>query len=159
MRKCLRAWAVFGLLLPALVTAQDFPSKPVTILCWSEPGSPVDYYARIMARLMTRELGQNVVVENRTGADGVIAVNQLLKQPADGYTLLANTTSLATLASEATATFKIDDLQMIARSQLDPYGLVVPASPMNTSSEARSSRHRASEVCKFGRMPLLTPTS
>lgn len=128
MRKCLRVWAVFGLLLPALVTAQDFPSKPITILCWSEPGSPVDYYARIMARLMTRELGQNVVVENRTGADGVIAVNQLLKQPADGYTLLANTTSLATLASEATATFKIDDLQMIARSQLDPYGLVVPAS-------------------------------
>ena len=71
MRKCLRVWAVFGLLLPALVTAQDFPSKPITILCWSEPGSPVDYYARIMARLMTRELGQNVVVENRTGADGV----------------------------------------------------------------------------------------
>jgi tripartite-type tricarboxylate transporter receptor subunit TctC len=78
--------------------AQDYPSRPITILCWSEPGSPVDYYARIMSRLMTRELGQNVVVENRTGADGVIAVNQLLKQPADGYTLLANTTSLATLA-------------------------------------------------------------
>ena len=70
--------------------AQDFPNRPITILCWSEPGSPVDYYARIMARLLTRELGQNVVVENRTGADGVIAVNQLLKQPADGYTLLTS---------------------------------------------------------------------
>ncbi len=110
-----------------LALAQDYPARPVTILCWSEPGSPVDYYARIMARLMTRELGQNVVVENRTGGDGVIAVNQLLKQPADGYTLLANTISLAALASEPTATFKPEDLQMIARSQLDPYGLVVPA--------------------------------
>ena len=114
--------------LPALAAAQDFPNRPITILCWSEAGSPVDYYARIMAKLLTRDLGQNVVVENRTGADGIIAVNQLLKQPADGYTLLANTISLAALASEPTAPFKPDDLQMIARSQLDPYGLVVPAS-------------------------------
>ena len=128
MRKfiCSFAALVIALTLPLFAVAQDYPNKPITILCWSEPGSPVDYYARIMARLLTRELGQNVVVENRTGADGVIAVNQLLKQPADGYTLLANTTSLATLASEPTATFKPDDLQMVARSQLDPYGLVVP---------------------------------
>ena len=125
--------AVFA---PAITAAQDYPSKPVTILCWSEPGSPVDYYARIMARLMARELGQNIVVENCTGADGLIAVNQLLKQPADGYTIMANTTSLATLVSEPTATFKPDDLQMIVRSQLDPYGLVVPASiPFKTIDE------------------------
>jgi tripartite-type tricarboxylate transporter receptor subunit TctC len=138
MRKARQIIAAGALLLTALTPAiaQDYPSRPITILCWSEPGSPVDYYARIMARLMTRELGQNVVVENRTGADGVIAVNQLLKQPADGYTLLANTTSLATLASEPTANFKADDLQMIARSQLDPYGLVVPASiPFKTIDE------------------------
>ncbi len=113
----LKYWiALLVFALPQISAAQDFPVKPITILCWSEPGSPVDFYARIMARLLTRELGQNVVVENRTGADGLIAVNQLLKQPADGYTLLANTTSLATLASERTATFKPDDLQMVARS-------------------------------------------
>ena len=64
--------------LPALAAAQDFPNRPITILCWSEAGSPVDYYARIMAKLLTRDLGQNVVVENRTGADGIIAV---LKSP------------------------------------------------------------------------------
>ncbi len=136
MHKLIQVLAAFALLLPALAAAQDYPTKPITILCWSEAGSPVDFYSRIMARLLTRELGQNVVVENRTGGDGVIAVNQLLRQPADGYTLLANTTSLATLASEPTAPFKPDDLQMIARSQLDPYGLVVPASiPFKTIDE------------------------
>jgi tripartite-type tricarboxylate transporter receptor subunit TctC len=136
MHKTIRTLAALVLALPLLAAAQDYPNKPLTILCWSEPGSPVDYYARIMARLLTRELGQNVVVENRTGADGIIAVNQLLKQPADGYTLLANTISLAALASEPTATFKPDDLQLIARSQLDPYGLVVPASiPFKTIDE------------------------
>lgn len=136
MHKAIRGLAGLALLLPLLCAGQEYPNKPITILCWSEAGSPVDIYARIMARLLGRELGQNIVVENRTGADGLIAVNQLLRQPADGYTIMANTTSLATLASEASATFKPEDLQLIARSQLDPYGLVVPASiPFRTIDE------------------------
>ena len=77
MRKFMRWFTALALALPLFAAAQDYPNKPITILCWSEAGSPVDFYARIMARLLTRELGQNVVVENRTGADGVIAVNQL----------------------------------------------------------------------------------
>ena len=74
--------------------AQDFPTKPITMLCWSEAGSPVDFYARTMARLITRELGQNVVVENRTGADGIIMINAMLRAPADGHTIAANTLTL-----------------------------------------------------------------
>ena len=107
--------------------AQDFPTRPITMLCWSEAGSPVDLFARVMAKLMAKELGQNVVVENRTGADGVIMVNQMLKAPADGHTIAANTLTLTTIITEPAATFKLNELQMIARSQLDPYSLVVPA--------------------------------
>lgn len=107
--------------------AQDFPTRPITMLCWSEAGSPVDLFARVMAKLMAKELGQNVVVENRTGADGMIMVNQMLKAPADGHTIAANTLTLATIITEPAATFKLNELQMIARSQLDPYSLVVPA--------------------------------
>lgn len=106
---------------------QEYPVRPITLLCWSEAGSPVDLFARVMAKLMAKELGQNVVVENRTGADGVIMVNQLLKAPADGYTVAANTLTLAAIITEPTATFRLNELQMIARSQLDPYSLVVPA--------------------------------
>jgi len=112
----------------ACAQAQDYPAKPITMLCWSEAGSPVDVYARTMARLLTRELGQNVIVENRTGADGIIMVNALLRAPADGYTIASNTLTLATLFSESAATFKPDDLQLLARSQIDPYGLLVPTS-------------------------------
>lgn len=111
-----------------LAHAQEFPSKPITMLCWSEAGSPVDGYARIMARLLTRELGQNVIVENRTGADGIIMINAMLRAPADGHTVAANTLTLATLFSEPNAGFKPDDLQMLARGQVDPYGLLVPSS-------------------------------
>lgn len=108
--------------------AQEYPTKPITLLCWSEAGSPVDVYARTLARLMTRELGQNVIVENRTGADGIIMVNAMLRAPADGYTLAANTLTLATLFSQPQAGFKPDDLHMLVRSQVDPYGVLVPSS-------------------------------
>ena len=111
-----------------LAHAQTYPSKQVTILCWSAAGSPVDIYARTLAKLLTPELGQNVVVENRTGGSGIVMVNTLVRGPADGYTIAANTLSLATLFSEKTAQFKVEDLQMVARSQIDPYGLIVHTS-------------------------------
>ena len=115
--------------LPWCAQAQsDYPQKPITLLCWSEAGSPVDVYARTMARLLTRELGQNVIVENRTGADGIIMIHAMLRAPADGYTLAANTLTLATLFGQPQANFKPDDLHMLARSQVDPYGLLVPSS-------------------------------
>ncbi len=122
------ACAVLLLTLPAVALAQDYPARTITLLCWSEAGSPVDLFARVMAKLLTKELGQNVIVENRTGADGIIMVNQLLKAPADGYTIASNTLTLASLFGEPNANFKPDDLQMITRSQIDPYGLIVPAS-------------------------------
>jgi len=112
--------------IPAL--AQSWPVRPVTMLVWSAAGSPVDIYGRTLARLLTAELGQNVVVENRTGGSGIVMVNSLVRAPADGYTIAANTLSLATLFSEKTAQFRLDDLQMVARSQIDPYGLIVHAS-------------------------------
>lgn len=121
---------------PSTNSGRGYPVKPITMLCWSEAGSPVDVYARNIARLMTRELAQNVIVENRTGADGIIMVNAMLRAPADGYTIAANTLTLATLFSEPTAGFKPDDLQMLVRGQIDPYGLLVPSSiPFKTIDE------------------------
>lgn len=120
--------ALAAVLMMGNVQAQQYPARPVTILCWSAAGSPVDLYARIMAKLLSAELGQNVVVENRTGGSGIIMVNTLIRAPADGYTIAANTITLATLFSEPTAGFKPEDLQMISRSQVDPYGLIVHTS-------------------------------
>src|SRR5258705_8760968 len=125
---CAIASALLLLTLTPFTFAQEYPVRPVTMMCWSEPGSPVDLFARMMAKLLTKELGQNVIVENRTGADGIIMVNQLIKAPPDGYVIAANTLTRASLFSEPNANFKPDDLQMITRSQIDPYGLIVPAS-------------------------------
>jgi tripartite-type tricarboxylate transporter receptor subunit TctC len=120
----------------ASAAAQQFPARPVTLLCWSAAGSPVDVYARVLAKLLSTELGQNVVVDNRTGGSGIVMVNTLLRAPADGYTIAANTITLAALFGEPNVTFKPDDLQMLARSQIDPYGLIVHTStPFRTIDE------------------------
>jgi tripartite-type tricarboxylate transporter receptor subunit TctC len=112
----------------ALAGAQSYPTKPITILCWSAPGSPVDLYARVMAKLLAAELGQNVVVDNRTGGSGIVMVNALLRAAPDGYTIAASTITLAALFGEPNVTFHPQDLQMIARSQVDPYGIVAHVS-------------------------------
>jgi tripartite-type tricarboxylate transporter receptor subunit TctC len=123
-------------LATAAAGAQQYPARPVTLLCWSAAGSPVDVYARVLARLLSSELGQNVVVDNRTGGSGIVMVNTLLRAPADGYTIAANTITLAALFGEPNVTFKPDELQMIARSQIDPYGPIVHAStPFRTIDE------------------------
>jgi tripartite-type tricarboxylate transporter receptor subunit TctC len=98
------------------------------VLCWSAAGSPVDIYARVLGKLLAAELGQNVVVENRTGGSGIVMVNALIRAPADGYTIAANTITLSAMFGEPNVTFKPDDLQMIARSQVDPYGIIAHTS-------------------------------
>ena len=125
-----------ALLAGGALHAQQYPSRPITLLCWSAAGSPVDLYARMLAKLLAPELGQNVIVENRPGGSGAIVVNLMLKAPADGYTIAANTTTLAALFSEPQTSFKPEDLQMIARSQVDPYGLLAHTStPFRTLDE------------------------
>jgi len=116
--------------------AQQYPSKTITMLCWSAAGSPVDFYARVMAKLLAAEFGQNVIVENRTGGSGIAMVNTLLRAAPDGYTIAANTITLSTMFGEPNVTFKPDDLQMVARSQVDPYGIVAHVStPFRTIEE------------------------
>lgn len=65
-----------------------WPSKPIRWLVPFPPGSPPDLVSRLMASLLSGPLGQPLVVENKPGAIGMVAVGELLRQPADGYTLM-----------------------------------------------------------------------
>ncbi len=69
------------------VAAQSYPVKPVRILT-CEAGGTCDLSARMVAQALTERLGQQIVVENRGAASGLVAVQSLLNAPADGYTLL-----------------------------------------------------------------------
>lgn len=68
--------------------AQDWPQKPVRIIVPFPPGGNADGQARIVAQRFNETFGQQFVVENRVGAGGVLAVEAVVRAPADGYTLL-----------------------------------------------------------------------
>ncbi len=84
-------------LLACNASAQSFPSKPITIIVGSSPGSTTDGLARAMGLQFTKETGQPVIVDNRAGAFGGIAAQAVARAAPDGYTLFitTNTTQAA----------------------------------------------------------------
>ncbi|TFZ05718.1 tripartite tricarboxylate transporter substrate binding protein [Ramlibacter henchirensis] len=87
----------FLLLLTFAVGAAhaQFPNKPIRLILSTSPGGGADVTARLIAPKLSEGLGQNVVVENRPGASGMIAGEYVARQPADGYTILLDITTHA----------------------------------------------------------------
>jgi tripartite-type tricarboxylate transporter receptor subunit TctC len=81
--------AALGLPLP--VRAEDFPSRPITIIVPYTPAGPVDTTARLVAQEIAADLHQPVVVENRPGGSGIIGTNAVARATPDGYTLVFGT--------------------------------------------------------------------
>lgn len=74
-------------LLPTLAFSQAWPTKqPIKLVAVFPPGGSVDQVSRIIAPVLSQQLGQSVVVENKGGASGVIGTASVLSAPADGYT-------------------------------------------------------------------------
>ena len=87
-----------SLVLPSLMAsaqAQTYPTKPVRFVSAFAPGGPVDVVARIVGQKLGETWGQQVLIENRAGAAGNIGSAYVAKQPADGYTVLVNSSSFA----------------------------------------------------------------
>ena len=78
------------LLMSSVAMAQDYPSKPVTVIVPFSAGGPTDQVARQLAARFAEKLGQPFVVENVTGGNTIIATGRLARAPADGYTLLVH---------------------------------------------------------------------
>ncbi len=88
--RCTLVAATTALLTLAASTAfaQGFPSKPVTLIVPNPPGGVVDTSARLLSEPLAKRLGQSVVIENKGGASGNIAYQQVALAPKDGHTLL-----------------------------------------------------------------------
>ena len=114
---------------PLTALAQDFPSRPIRFVVPFPPGSGTDTSARYFAKKLTEMVGQPVVVDNKSGANGFIAVRAVLSAPADGYTVFIGSNS--TLAVNA-ALFKSlpydpqTDLAPLSMMMRSPALLIVP---------------------------------
>jgi len=128
-----------GLLLLAssALFGQAYPNRPVRILT-CEPGGTCDLSARVVAQALTERLGQQVVVENRGAASGLIAVQAMLKAPADGYTLLFHSSPiwLMPYLQDNVPFDPIRDLAPVSLAVRAPLVLVVhPSLPVRSTKE------------------------
>src|SRR6266581_5180106 len=87
MRALISSLAAALFALPSAAAAQQYPAKPIRIVVPFAPGGGSDFIARFMAQRLTTGLGQQVIVENKPGAGGVLGIEAGIKSPADGYTL------------------------------------------------------------------------
>jgi len=86
---------VFGFNAPGAATAQSYPTKPIRFIVPFPPGGATDVGARVVAEYLTRAFGQQVYVENKSGANGTIGVEAAAKSAPDGYTILVTVDSVA----------------------------------------------------------------
>jgi tripartite-type tricarboxylate transporter receptor subunit TctC len=85
----MRALIAFTLLFCAAANAQPYPNRPVRIIVPFPPGNTTDIMSRLVAPKMAERLGQQVIVENRPGASGMLGLDYVAKSPPDGYTIAA----------------------------------------------------------------------
>ena len=110
--RSVRSFFLVGLL--ALATscfAQDYPTKPIRLLIPAPPGGGTDILARVMADHLVKQLGQPIVFDHKGGASGMIAVENMLQAPADGYTLLMVYSGIVTVNQSLIKNIKYDPLK------------------------------------------------
>ena len=126
-------------LLPGIALAQPYPDKPVRVLVGFSPGGFTDVLARLVSQKLQERLGQPFVVENKPGAAGTIAADQVAHAKPDGYTLLlghSNSNSIAPALYPKLTYNVIKDFTPIAHIASTPFILTVH--PSVTADNVRS---------------------
>lgn len=139
MLRSLFAAAVTAVLAAGGAAAQDFPTRPITMVIPFPAGGSTDLVGRLIAERMTAELGQPVVVENKGGAGGNLGAAQVAKASPDGYTILMGTVATHALNPALYKKMPYDPVKSFAPVSLlaiVPNVLVVnPEFPAKTTEE------------------------
>jgi tripartite-type tricarboxylate transporter receptor subunit TctC len=132
------ALALIGSFLPATAFAA-YPDRPIKLVVALAPGGPADTAARVFAPYFSEQLGQSVVIENRTGASSVVGTEAVVRSPPDGYTLLFGSSSSFAVNPAVMKNLRFDvqkDLKLVGLVSYTPHVLVVRSSlPATTLAE------------------------
>jgi tripartite-type tricarboxylate transporter receptor subunit TctC len=131
--------AAIGVIASGAAAAQGYPSRPVRVVVPQPAGGGVDIYTRLISQKLSETWGQQVIVDNRPGANGIIALEQVVKAKPDGYTLLAGFTSVLTINPHVYKSLPYDtfrDLAPITQTVSNTMVLVVhPQLPARSVKE------------------------
>ncbi len=140
--------------------AQTYPSRPIRLIVNFPPGGTGDILGRIIANQLSVELGQSIVVENRSGAGGTIGARNVVNAAPDGYTLTVGQTpeiAINPYFMKDVGYDPLKDLQPIALAGVVPLALVVPPqSPFSTAAQWVSAL-RANQALTFASAGVGTP--
>ncbi len=138
----------------ASASAQTFPTKPIRLLVGFAAGGPTDVIGRVVAQDMTASLGQNVLVENKAGANSLIATQEVKRAPPDGYTLMVTTLSHnvnAILLADKKPYDPIADFAPVSLVALLPLVMVTkPDSPFNSVQDVVKAAKAKPEEVSYG---------
>jgi tripartite-type tricarboxylate transporter receptor subunit TctC len=148
-KRLLLGAALLASVLPA--AAQNFPTRPVTLTVGFAPGGGTDTAARIVAKKLTENIGQSVVVENKAGAGGNIAAQHVANAAPDGYTIHLSSVGPLTVAPHMSKNLPYDvkrDLAPLTMGMVFPNVFVVHAGvPARTLKEfVELARQKKGEV-------------
>jgi len=133
------AVVVMGLALGGPVHAQAWPAKLVRVIVPFPPGGGTDVQARVIVKEIQERLGQTFIIDNRAGASGLVGAELVVNSPADGYTILFTTASLAivtTLYGDRMKFHPAKSLAPISYVSTTPLVLIVhPSVPARTAKE------------------------
>jgi tripartite-type tricarboxylate transporter receptor subunit TctC len=133
------AAVILGLATSWSAAADDYPSRPITIICPYTSGDGPDVIARLVGAELSQRLGQPVIVENRAGASGQIGMAATAKAPADGYTLGVGLVTNLALAKHTYKSLPYDpltDLAPVALATVNYLALVArPDAPYKNVAE------------------------
>jgi tripartite-type tricarboxylate transporter receptor subunit TctC len=150
-RTLLAAGVVVTALLPGLAAAQAYPDRPLKLIVGFPPGTGPDVVARLIGQKLGENLKQTMVIDNRAGAGGQIAVQAVAKSPPDGYNLLLAEVGSISIAPPAFSKLPYDpakELTVVSEVVRSDFIMVVPAnSPINTVAEfMKASKARPDRV-------------
>ena len=143
-------------LLPAAVLAQAYPTKPIRLIVPFAPGGTNDILARMIATHLSQKLGENMIVDNRPGFQGVIGTDLAVKAAPDGYTLLM--VSSAYTMNPVLVKLPYDPLralEFVAKIEASFLVLSVgPSLPVNSVKDLlATARDRPGEIARYFTSP------
>lgn len=153
---------LIGAAAPAVFAQAAYPTKPVRIVVPFAPGGGVDVTARVLAQRLTEGFKQSFIVENRTGASGIIGTEAVVKSAPDGYTLLAGSqTTQAVVPAIYKDQVRYDttrDLIPVAEIARSPFLIVVhPSLPVKSVADLiKLAKEKPGQV-RFGAASGGTP--